>query len=251
MLLYTDLAEYYFEIENHHRNIDTDIAFIRSMLHQVHNPSILDAGCGSGEHLNQLIRYGIKCTGIDSSTQMLDVAKKRCSPKIEFIEADIRDMGIYEQFHLIFSIFGTINYFIEDEEIDKIFWNMWRALKPEGKLLLEVWNSYPIESIKQKNVSKISTTKYGFTTIERNRGFKQLDNYAGKSICEVNYLYILTGPNGVTQLQDQHIMRTFTMNELAPFITNNGFEIDYSYGSVLKEPITGKSKKMLIVCRKE
>jgi hypothetical protein len=41
------------------------------------------------------------------------------------------------------------------------------------------------------------------------------------------------------------------MEEISPFIKNNGFEIEYSYSSVLKEPITSKSKKMIIVCRRD
>jgi len=250
MILYTDLAEYYFEIENHHRNIETDISFIRSMLHSISNPTILDVGCGSGEHLNQLVKYGIKCTGIDSSAEMLAVAKKRSSTKIDFIESDIRDFNAYQQFDLIFSLFGTLNYLIEDEDLEKAFWNMQQALKPSGKVLLEIWNSYPIELIQQKSISKISTTKYGFVTIERDRGFKKLDSYMNKTVCEVNYLYTVIGPMGTSKLEDRHIMRTFTMPELTPIIKNNGFEIEYSYASVLKEPITSKSKKMIIVCRK-
>ncbi|HON15751.1 MAG TPA: hypothetical protein PLA51_04660 [Spirochaetota bacterium] len=52
MKLYKELAEYYFAIESNHRNIVFDIQFINSYLSKYQNPSVLDIGCGTGEHLD-------------------------------------------------------------------------------------------------------------------------------------------------------------------------------------------------------
>ena len=77
MKLYSELAEYYFSIEANHREIENDIILIRSYLNGLDQPSILDLGCGTVEHLNSLKKFGVRGVGIDSSSAMLDVAKKK------------------------------------------------------------------------------------------------------------------------------------------------------------------------------
>ncbi len=58
MKLYDELAEYYYAIENNHRNIRDDISLILSVMKDHHNPSLLDLGCGTGEHISELSRRG-------------------------------------------------------------------------------------------------------------------------------------------------------------------------------------------------
>ena len=184
MKLYHELAEYYFSIESSHRNIKNDISLIRSLIRDRKSPSILDLGCGTGEHLNLLSRYGIKCIGIDNSEDMLKIARKRFRGNIEFIKMDITEFDYYDEFDVIISLFGSINYLIEDSKFHKALWNTWKALKPDGIGLFEIWNSIPIQNIKEKNISPISTTKYNDTFIERERGYHLISNI-GKTIAEV------------------------------------------------------------------
>lgn len=76
MKLYSELAEYYYFIENNGRNISNDVFFIRNYLPNKIPVYLLDIGCGTGEHCNLLSREAVKCTGIDSSEDMIKIAKK-------------------------------------------------------------------------------------------------------------------------------------------------------------------------------
>ncbi|MCP4130331.1 MAG: class I SAM-dependent methyltransferase [bacterium] len=247
MKLYHELAEYYYSIENKHRDIHDDLSLIRSLLHNTKEPALLDLGCGTGEHLNQLSKYGIKCTGIDNSEDMLRIARLRFPGKIQFLKNDVTDFDFYDEFDIIISLFGSLNYLVENEDLDKAFWNAWRALKPGGLGLFEIWNTSPIAMIKQKEVSHVSTTKYNDTLIDRERGFRIVDN-PSKTIVEVSYKYTVIDNLGSQTLHDRHLMRTFTKDEILVFLKNNGFTVRQVFANAVKEPYKDTSNKMLILC---
>jgi len=251
MKLYHELAEFYFAIENNHRDINNDVAFIRSLLHSRKSPTLLDIGCATGEHLNLLNRYGIKCTGIDNSRNILRIAKLRHPGKIIFLEKNMNDFDFYKEFDISISLFGSFNYMIEDNDVDKTLWNTWRALKPDGTGIFEIWNAMPIEKIKIKDLSHISTTTIDKDIkIKRERGFKILDYY-NKTVVEVNYKYTIMSAEGSKTIKDKHIMRTFNIDEIRKFTSNNGLRIQAIYSSFLKETYKDNSNRMIIHFIKE
>lgn len=247
MKLYKELAEYYFSIENKHRNIFNDIDLIKSLIKKIDNPSLLDLGCGTGEHLYYLNKTGIKSIGIDSSYSMNRIAKLRFPDSAEFIREDMRDINFKDKFDIVISLFGSFDYLINDEDVDKVFYNTNRALKKDGICLFEIWNSYPIQKIKEKQLNKISVTKHENITIERERGFKLL-NYPARTIVEVSYQYILLPQNKI--VKDKHIMRAYTKDEIEKFIEKNGFKIIQLYANSQKEPYRETSNRIIIHFKK-
>jgi SAM-dependent methyltransferase len=245
MKLYHELAEYYFLIEANHRDIHNDVALIRSLLRGSESPRVLDLGCGTGEHLGKLHRYGIGCVGLDSSEAMLRVARQRNPETIEFVQGAMTEFDYYNEFDMVTSLFGSFNYLIEDTDVEKALWNTWRAMKPGGIGLFEIWNSVPVEMIKEKELGTVSKTRYQGILIERERGFRLLPE-GGKTIVEVDYRYTLHGPEGTRNISDRHVMRTFSTDEIRRFVESNGFAIRDVYSSFIKETYQDFSNRMII-----
>lgn len=250
MKLYHELAEYYFAIEEQHREMKDEIAFIRSLFGIHALPDLLDLGCGTGEHLAQLSRFGITTTGIDNSQEMVRLAQDRFPDRVRFIHEDMRTIDFYEEFELVISLYGTFDYLLTDEDINKTLWNCYRALKPGGRGIFEIWNAYPIEQIKSKDLSLVSTSSYGDATIRRERGFKLIPSQNGKLV-EVNFSYLITDSSGKQQLDDRHIMRVFDLDEISGFFNENGFSVKNVYSSYLKEPFTPMSSKMICLVERQ
>ncbi len=245
MHLYHELAEYYFSIEKINRNFTNDIALIRSLLNGSNQPSLLDLGCGTGEHMNALSKYGIRCLGIDISEEMLKVAKERFPINMQLLKGDMRDLDYYNEFDIVISLFGSFNYLIENDDIDKTLWNTWRSLKQSGSALFEIWNSFPVEKISHKDLTHISTINYNGKIINRNRGFSLLDQ-PGRTVVEVDYEYTISDSGHHETVYDRHIMRTFSLPEIVGFIENNGFRICNIYSDSVKNTFRPQSNRMLI-----
>ncbi len=245
MKLYRQLAEYYFAIENNHRNIEDDIALIAELLSGRPDPSLLDLGCGTGEHLSLLFRRGVRCTGIDSSAEMLKIARLRFPNGIEFAEKNMLRFDYFEAFNMALSLFGSFNYMIEDGDVDRVFWNTWRALTPGGIGLFEIWNAVPVRRIEKKDMDLVSKTSYEGVVIERRRGFT-IHGTRGRTVVDVNYNYTITRGGATETLRDRHVMRAFTIDEISAFITGNGFAIKNLYSNSRKEPYRETSNKILI-----
>ncbi|MCX8123299.1 MAG: class I SAM-dependent methyltransferase [Spirochaetes bacterium] len=245
MKLYHDLAEYYFTIEKCHRNITDDINLISELASNIKNPALLDLGCGTGEHLGELSKKGFVCTGIDNSKSMLTYAKLRFPNAANFLLSDITSFDFFEDFDVIISLFGSFDYMIVDEDVDKVLWNTWQALKNNGFCLFEIWNAIPVREIKEKPLTTVSRVHYKNLIIERQRGFTLMPDNS-KTIAEVNYLYTISDGTTIQHITDKHVMRAFFKEEIEGFLMANGFKIVNIFANSKKEPFIKTSNKLLI-----
>jgi SAM-dependent methyltransferase len=246
MKLYHELAEYYFALENNHRDIQQDISFIIKLLGFKKDPALLDLGCGTGEHLDLLNRAGFRCTGIDSSDTMLSIARRRFPRGIEFTRMDMADISYDSEFDAVISLFGSINYLIHDAQIESLMAKTGKALKTDGLGVFEIWNTSPLLKIKKKDIDLVSITNYRGAVIKRERGFKLWDN-TDKTVVEVNYRYTINGEQERRTMRDRHIMRTFTTDEIRTFLIKAGLKVKEIYSNFLSEQYDENSNRMVIV----
>lgn len=140
-------------------------------------------------------------------------------------------------------------YLLNDKDVDNFFWNTWRALKPGGIGIFEVWHSIPVRKIRNKPLAHVSRTNYGDVIIERERGFNLVEE-TKRTIVKVEYLYKVLSPGSSEVYNDTHTMRAFTLEEISTFIKSNGFEIKNIFANSLKEKFNENSNKMLIIFQK-
>ncbi len=250
MKLYHELAEYYFAIENAHRDISKDASFISKIKSNFTFPSLLDLGCGTGEHLHHFNSMNIRCTGIDNSEDMLRIARERFPGSAEFLNRDMRNFDYFEEFDIVTCLFGSLDYITDDEEVHKVLWNTWRALKPGGTGVFEIWNALPIIKIKKKDLDLVSDTNIGSTRIERERGFLLMEN-SKCTIVEVNYRYTLYGNSVSQSIRDRHIMRAYRRDEFEKFLTENGLNVIAVYSNSDMDPYRDTSNKIIFHFKKQ
>ena len=92
-----------------------EIPALFSLLPDLTGKTILDLGCGFGEHCKEFVSKGAeKVVGIDISTKMLEIAKEENSdPKITYINMPMEDIGeLSEKFDLVISSLAF--HYIED-----------------------------------------------------------------------------------------------------------------------------------------
>jgi SAM-dependent methyltransferase len=103
---------------------------------------VLDIGCGYGRHAMELAGRGFHVVGLDLSTPLLvrggEEAHRR-GLQINFVRGDMRELDFESQFDGAYCLFSTFGYF-DDEMNKKTIANIARALKPGGRVMIEILN---------------------------------------------------------------------------------------------------------------
>jgi SAM-dependent methyltransferase len=103
---------------------------------------ILDVGCGLGMHAIELTMRGYIVIGLDLSLPMLSRAADEAQDrgiKINFLHADMREMVFEGGFDAVLCWGTTFGYF-DDEGNRSVVERFYSALKPGGRLLIDVVN---------------------------------------------------------------------------------------------------------------
>jgi len=102
------------------------------------NDVIIDAGCGSGYLLLELVKRNHVAIGIDIDSSMLSIALDRLVEsqlKAELYEHDLRNpLGV--KVDVILMMFDVINYF---KGAMKIISNLYKGLNSGGRLIMDLY----------------------------------------------------------------------------------------------------------------
>lgn len=82
--------------------------------------SIVDFGCGTGNHAIPLAQRGYCVTGVDLSAEMLRVARKKSTEAgvaINWVEGDIRNVQAGGPFNAGLFMFAVLGYLLPNEDI--------------------------------------------------------------------------------------------------------------------------------------
>jgi SAM-dependent methyltransferase len=111
-----------------------EAAFVRRLLPK-HASSVLDVGCGTGEHLQRLAPMGALC-GLDADTAMLRVAHAKL-PQALLFRGDMRSFALRRRFDAVTCLFASIGYLADATAVGEALCCMAQHVAPGGVLLVE------------------------------------------------------------------------------------------------------------------
>lgn len=106
------------------------------------NSRVLDVGCGNGRSLKAISGF-CKAVGIDKNKKIILEAKKNVAG-VEFLFANAYDLPFKENYFDFVICMG--NTFGVIYNADKALQEMERVVKPEGKIILSVYNEKALSS---------------------------------------------------------------------------------------------------------
>jgi len=118
------------------------VSFMEASLGIKRGDSVLDVGCGLGHHALEFARRGYLVVALDLALPMITRAAEEAQQRglrINFLHKDIRDIGFEGTFDAIVCT-GTTFGFFDDEQNRNVLVRLAHALKPGGRLLLDVVN---------------------------------------------------------------------------------------------------------------
>jgi SAM-dependent methyltransferase len=107
--------------------------------------SVLDLGCGTGLAIDYLKCEPKDYIGVDYSTEMLDVARKKF-PDHQFYTKSILEVDFSKHFDFVLAAFDTLNHFLNPADWKKVFEIASQHLRPNGLFIFDVFSTYDLEA---------------------------------------------------------------------------------------------------------
>jgi len=184
-----------------------DVSFLEEVL--AAEGKVLDIGCGTGRHLIELSRRGFKCTGIDLSEHMLNLAQAkltRAGLEADLVQADMRKPLPFRRaaFGNAICMFSTIGLIPGAAGRKAFVTEVNRLLQPGGIFALHVHN-------RLHNLWSPWGRRWLLKTYVWNRVFTDLE--VGDRVME-SY-------RGIENMY----LHVFSLREIRRLLTGGGFEI--------------------------
>ncbi|PWR70691.1 class I SAM-dependent DNA methyltransferase [Methanospirillum lacunae] len=186
--------------------------------------SILDLGCGTGNHTLRLAKRGYQVCGVDRSEEMLEIARKKAQEKelsCKFYQSDIRDFRTSEKFDVVIMMFAVLGYHLKNEDIQHALQTVQEHLKPGGLFICDVW--YGPSVLHEKPSDKVKVIEEGDRKVIR-ASSGELDSF--RHCVTVKFqVWDIQGDRVISETREEHVMRFFFAQEIAYFFENCQLEI--------------------------
>lgn len=162
--------------------------------------SLLDVGCGTGEHLVRLMRW-YEVAGADLSPAMLAQAAMKL-PGVPLFEADMRALALGRRFDAITCLFSAIGYLADEEELGRAVGAMASHLRPGGVLVIdgwvlpEAWHPDVASHVETAESSQMKVARVGIARREGRR-------------TRLAMQYLVATDDGIRHLSEEHLLTLF------------------------------------------
>lgn len=191
---------------------------------------VLDLGCGTGVLTRLMYEKGYDLIGADISSDMLDVAQNHDSdasrdadinpdPGIMYICQDMCELDLYSTVGTVYSSCDTINYLLEDEEVEACFRGVSKFLYPGGIFIFDFNTIHKYRDVIGESTIAENTDDVSF--IWEN----YFDGESNINECDLS-LFIRREDEGLYEkCEETHFQRGFSLPEIRDFLKKAGLNI--------------------------
>ncbi len=212
-----------------------------------HSPkTILDMACGTGSASIELARRGYRVTGMDLSSQMLEIFEsKRGSKSIPVFQADMRNFSLEHPVDAVTCYFDSMNYLMEERDLKNCFKSVYKSLRKKGLFVFDMNTIYGLEKV------------WGTNTLIR-----EIENVYSvwKSIYNANKhvstlyltLFIYDDEKKLyRRVEEKHQERAYALDEIRTYLQEAGFGAVEIFAHMTTQTFMDISSRVMIVAEKK
>ena len=212
--------------------------------------SILDLGCGTGNHAIPLSRRGYRMCGVDRSEGMLQRARAKVAQgdaATQFVLGDLRDVRLGSSFDACIVMFAVLGYQTANQDVAAALETVRHHLEPDGIFVFDVWNGAavltvgPHDRVREATDGARRLLRISSGTLDVRR-----------NLCHVHAHQILVaGDHIVSETEETHAMRYFFPMELEWLLDHAGFDVmEMTPFDDPLQPLDASAWNMLVVARR-
>jgi len=204
--------------------------------------AILDLCCGQGRHLLELHRRGYRVTGVELSDWLLSrcraaAAAEGLTPRL--IRCDLREIAFDSEFDAVIMMCTSFGYLESDAEDQRVLHAIARALRPGGRVLLDLFN--PIRTIRTYQPHRWARNRRGEFIMREQRYDPVTGRMHGAETA------LLSDGRRETRT---HVVRLYTCPEITRMLATAGLELDRVLGGFDGSAYTEDAEQMVVLARK-
>lgn len=192
--------------------------------------TVLEPGCGSGRMLEALADRGCQVVGIDSSRQMVELARRRLGTRGEVLEGDMTHFDLKRAFDGAVCPINTLLH-LTPGELGRHLQRMSEHLERRSRYLVQVGLAGPAQ---QPFSGSHWEGARGETSVKVDWVDEELDLIAGTSR-QRSRIEILSGPRAGEVVEEVHVMTAWTPATWAAAIDASPFEEVATYDGGRKD----------------
>ncbi len=224
--------------------------------HQVSEGLVLELGCGTGRMTRLLAQAGYDMIGVDSSEEMLQIARQtqwnqtegegadvgQDQPDILYLLQDMREFELYGTVKAVVCVCDSLNYILEEEELLTVFRLVNNYLDPGGVFIFDMNTLYKYREILGEN------------TICENRkeGSFIWENFYDEETQTNQYdltLFIRESHDLYRKYEETHVQRGYELHKVQELLEEAGMEFVAGYDAFTREPVRADSERMYVIAR--
>jgi SAM-dependent methyltransferase len=191
--------------------------------------ALLDLGCGTGTHALTFARRGYAVTGVDRSSAMLGLARKKAeggdtrliATPPAFVEGDVRTVQLGHTFDAVLMLFAVLGYQTTDADVAATMRTVASHLRPGGLFICDVWYGPAVLAIGTSDRTKVIDEPNG--QLHRTSS-GQIDSV--HHTCRVDFkTWRVVRDKIVDESAESHTMRYFFEPELEKFFGAAGLDL--------------------------
>ena len=219
-----------------------EVDFIESALALTPGAAVLDLACGFGRHALGMASRGHRVTGVDFNSHYLEIATadaRAAALEVTWQVDDMRTLDFERTFDGVYSFFTSFGYF-SDPENERVVANVARALREDGRFLLDMMNRDWLLTHPQQR-----------TWDQREDGSLLMEEVSlDLARSRVISRQVLIDSNGGARVQKEFNLRAYTAAELTALFARYGLEVIEVWGGPDRSAYSTDSRRLVLLARK-
>jgi SAM-dependent methyltransferase len=222
-MVFSDYANFY-DLYYTEKDYPSEVNFVLELASRFGNKpeTVLDMGCGTGRHMEQFVKKGLKCDGFDLSPEMLAQARQRLAGKdVTLTEGNLITFENGKKYDLVIAMFAVMGYLTENEQLLAGLRTAFNHLNPEGIFVFDGWfgPAVLVQKPQERHHQYLSEKNH----VERS-AIPSLDPV--RQTVTINYNIVLNRDGVVKQqISEEHIMRFMFVKEMELAMKVCGLEL--------------------------
>lgn len=206
---------------------------------------LADLGCGTGKMTRLMARAGYDMIGVDSSMEMLEIARDNDSENILYLMQDMREFEFYGTVRAIYSACDSMNYLLKEEDVLAVLLLANNYLDPGGLFLFDMNTPFKYRRL------------LGDHTFAENReeGSFIWENYfdgeSGVNEYDLTLFIREEGTDSFSRFRETHYQRCYSPEQIMRLVEKAGMEFVEVLDAYSGEPLKEDSERMLFVVREQ